>query len=408
MSSAGRRRCSPTSTTPGATCPGRTSTCPPSSSGGPRSAPTRRSSAAPRGGAMPSSAPAPSSPETSRTTRWSTATRRGCGAGCAPAASSSVWGSRPIPRRRPAARRARVAIAGRGSPSPKSSDRRRPVDHGHPDEDTDAPLAGAAPRPPGSVSRDRARGHGGAPRRLRAPAVHPRATRGRPRGGDRGLLRLSARRRHLVGDRRPPRAGSIGDVGCFSFFPSKNLGAFGDAGMCVTNDPALAERLKILRVHGSKPKYHHLIVGGNFRLDEVQAAVLLVKLKHLDGWTARRQANAGTYQTAFEEARLADRLGTPRVPAGYRHIFNQYVVRAERRDDLREHLRRAEIGTEIYYPVPLHLQECFASLGGTPEDCPVSVRAAKETLALPIYPELTAEQQRHVVRTIVEFYAPGH
>jgi len=170
----------------------------------------------------------------------------------------------------------------------------------------------------------------------------------------------------------------------------------------------LAERLKILRVHGSKPKYHHLVVGGNFRLDEVQAAVLLVKLKHLDGWTGRRQANARVYQTAFEEARLADRLGTPRVPAGYRHIFNQYVVRAERRDDLREHLRRAEIGTEIYYPVPLHLQECFASLGGKPEDCPVSVRAAKETLALPIYPELTADQQRHVVRTIAEFYEPGH
>ncbi|PYM36920.1 MAG: transcriptional regulator [Candidatus Rokuibacteriota bacterium] len=204
------------------------------------------------------------------------------------------------------------------------------------------------------------------------------------------------------------RAGSIGDIGCFSFFPSKNLGAFGDAGMCVTNDPALAERLKILRVHGSKPKYHHLVVGGNFRLDEVQAAVLLVKLKHLDGWTGRRQANARVYQTAFEEARLADHLGTPRVPAGYRHIFNQYVVRAERRDDLREHLRRAEIGTEIYYPVPLHLQECFASLGGKPEDCPVSVRAAKETLALPIYPELTEDQQRHVVRTIAEFYEPGH
>ncbi|PYN54257.1 MAG: transcriptional regulator, partial [Candidatus Rokuibacteriota bacterium] len=204
------------------------------------------------------------------------------------------------------------------------------------------------------------------------------------------------------------RAGSIGDIGCFSFFPSKNLGAFGDAGMCVTNDPALAERLKILRVHGSKPKYHHLVVGGNFRLDEVQAAVLLVKLKHLDGWTGRRQANARVYQTAFEEARLADRLSPPRVPAGYRHIFNQYVVRAERRDDLREHLRQAEIGTEIYYPVPLHLQECFASLGGKPEDCPVSVRAAKETLALPIYPELTADQQRHVVRTIAEFYEPGH
>src|SRR5436190_17753855 len=206
----------------------------------------------------------------------------------------------------------------------------------------------------------------------------------------------------------PRRAGGIGDIGCFSFFPSKNLGAFGDAGMCVTNDLALAERLKILRVHGSKPRYHHLIVGGNFRLDEVQAAVLLVKLKHLDGWTARRQANAGTYQTAFEEARLADRLGTPRVPAGYRHIFNQYGVRAERRGDRTDHLRRAEIGTEIYYPVPLHLQECFASLGGKPEDCPVSVRAAKETLALPIYPELTADQQRHVVRAIAEFYEPGH
>jgi len=200
------------------------------------------------------------------------------------------------------------------------------------------------------------------------------------------------------------RAGSIGDIGCLSFFPSKNLGAFGDAGMCVTNDPTLAERLKILRVHGSKPRYHHLVVGGNFRLDELQAAVLLVKLAYLDGWTQRRQANARFYATAFQEAGLGDHMSTPRALDGYRHIFNQYVVRAERRDDLKDHLRQADVSTEIYYPVPLHLQTCFAHLGYAPEHCPEAVRAARESLAIPIYPELTPDQARHVVSTVAEFY----
>jgi len=202
----------------------------------------------------------------------------------------------------------------------------------------------------------------------------------------------------------PRRAGGIGDIGCFSFFPSKNLGAFGDAGMCVTNDLALAERLKILRVHGSKPRYHHLIVGGNFRLDELQAAVLLVKLKHLDGWTARRQENARYYTAAFREAGVGDHVGTPRALDGHRHIFNQYVVRAVRRDDLKEHLREAGVSTEVYYPVPLHLQQCFAYLGCKPEDCPEALRATREALALPIYPELTRDQAHHVVRTVTEFY----
>jgi dTDP-4-amino-4,6-dideoxygalactose transaminase len=200
------------------------------------------------------------------------------------------------------------------------------------------------------------------------------------------------------------RAGSRGSIGCFSFFPSKNLGAFGDAGMCVTNDPALAERLKVLRVHGGKRKYHHLIVGGNFRLDELQAAVLLVKLKYLDGWTERRQANARSYQTAFQEARLGDHISTPRALDGHRHIFNQYVVRAERRDDLKDHLLRAGVSTEVYYPVPLHLQPCFAYLGYEPEHCPEALRAARESLAIPIYPELTEDQRRHVVSAVAEFY----
>jgi dTDP-4-amino-4,6-dideoxygalactose transaminase len=200
------------------------------------------------------------------------------------------------------------------------------------------------------------------------------------------------------------RAGSFGDIGCFSFFPSKNLGAFGDAGMCVTSNPALADRLKMLRVHGSRTKYHHLLIGGNFRLDELQAAVLQVKLRYLDGWTARRQENARYYHSAFNEAPIGDGIGVPRVLEGHRHIFNQYVVRAARRDALKEHLLRAEVFTEIYYPVPLHLQECFGYLGYTLEQCPEATRAARETLALPIYPELTTDQQHHVVRTIVEFY----
>jgi dTDP-4-amino-4,6-dideoxygalactose transaminase len=200
------------------------------------------------------------------------------------------------------------------------------------------------------------------------------------------------------------RAGSMGDIGCFSFFPSKNLGAFGDGGMCTTNDPALAERLQVLRVHGGKPKYYHAVIGGNFRLDELQAAVLLVKLKYLDQWTAARQANAKYYDDAFDRSGLGERVQRPRALPGHRHIYNQYVLRVERREDLKKHLAAAKIGTEVYYPVPLHMQQCFAYLGYRPEDCPESARAAAETVAIPIYPELNEAQRRCVVDTVAAFY----
>src|SRR3984893_7434556 len=201
------------------------------------------------------------------------------------------------------------------------------------------------------------------------------------------------------------RAGTIGDVGCFSFFPSKNLGAFGDAGLCTTNDPELAEKMRVLRVHGGKPKYFHAVIGGNFRLDELQAAVLRVKLKYLDGWTEGRQRNAAYYDAAFAAAGLGAKLRTPHVVPGDRHIFNQYVLRAHGRDALRARLTERGIGSEIYYPVPLHLQQCFAYLNYRAGDFPQSERAAAETLALPIYPELTQAQLAHVVATVAEFYA---
>ena len=201
------------------------------------------------------------------------------------------------------------------------------------------------------------------------------------------------------------RAGTIGDVGCFSFFPSKNLGAFGDAGLCTTNDAELADSMRVLRVHGGKPKYYHAVIGGNFRIDELQAAVLRVKLKYLDGWTEGRQRNAAYYDVAFGEAGLGAKLRTPLAIAGHRHIFNQYVVRAQRRDALKARLTERGIGTEIYYPVPLHLQKCFAYLNHGTGDFPHSEQAAQETLALPIYPELTHEQLAYVVATIAEFYA---
>jgi dTDP-4-amino-4,6-dideoxygalactose transaminase len=200
------------------------------------------------------------------------------------------------------------------------------------------------------------------------------------------------------------RAGSVGDVGCLSFFPTKNLGAFGDAGMNVTNDSGLHERMRILRVHGGEPKYYHALIGGNFRLDELQAAVLLIKLKHLDAWTRARQANAARYDELFRAADLGDAIKVPpRVP-GYRHIFNQYVVRARKRDELRSHLAANGVGTEVYYPVPLHAQRCFAYLEHDPADFPEAEKAAAEALALPIYPELTSEQLEYVVRQIAAFY----
>jgi dTDP-4-amino-4,6-dideoxygalactose transaminase len=200
------------------------------------------------------------------------------------------------------------------------------------------------------------------------------------------------------------RVGSIGDIGCFSFFPSKNLGAFGDAGLCTTNDAELAESMRVLRVHGGKPKYFHAVIGGNFRIDELQAAVLRVKLKYLDGWTEARQRNAAYYDAAFAAASLAGNVITPRAKVVGRHIFNQYIVRVKNRDALKEHLTKRSIGTEIYYPVPLHLQKCFEYLKYTEGDFPESERAAAETLALPIYPELTQAQLDHVVASVAEFY----
>jgi dTDP-4-amino-4,6-dideoxygalactose transaminase len=208
-------------------------------------------------------------------------------------------------------------------------------------------------------------------------------------------------------DAHERRACSYGDVGCLSFFPTKNLGAFGDAGMCVANDPALAERLDILRVHGGRPKYFHSFIGGNFRLDELQAAVLNVKLKHLDEWTAGRQRNAAFYDRAFARADLGRAVATPVPAKGGRHIYNQYIIRVRDRDLLRQHLTAGGVGTEIYYPVPLDQQKCFAYLGHRAGDFPESERAAEETLALPIFPELSETQLQYVVDTIAAFYRRG-
>ncbi len=200
------------------------------------------------------------------------------------------------------------------------------------------------------------------------------------------------------------RAGSMGDFGCFSFFPSKNLGAFGDGGIVTASSEELHEHLKIIRVHGSRPKYYHKFIGGNFRLDALQAAVVSVKLKYLDEWSRGRQENAKTYRTLFAESGL-EGIKLP-VEKENRHIYNQFVIQVpEKRDELRRFLQQEEIGTEIYYPVPLHLQECFAYLNYKKGDCPNSERAATHTLALPIYPELTDDQQAYVVEKIKEFYA---
>jgi dTDP-4-amino-4,6-dideoxygalactose transaminase len=207
-------------------------------------------------------------------------------------------------------------------------------------------------------------------------------------------------------DARGRRACSQGDIGCLSFFPTKNLGAFGDAGMCVTNDPELAARLAMIRVHGMEPKYYHQLVGGNFRIDELQAAVLVIKLRHLDAWSRARQENACFYFGAFERAGLKEIVALPAALPG-RHIYNQFVIRAPNRDALKAHLGQSGVGTEIYYPVPLHRQQCFADLGYLAGDFPESERAAAETLALPIFPELGREQLQYVVDCIARFYGKG-
>lgn len=207
------------------------------------------------------------------------------------------------------------------------------------------------------------------------------------------------------------RACSMGTIGCLSFFPSKNLGCLGDGGMAVTNDPDLAERMRVLRVHGSKPKYYHKMIGGNFRLDTIQAAVLNVKLNYLDEWTKRRQDNADRYETLFNQSGLVQQ-GKVKLPEPvYRntgtkhyHIYNQFVLRLEHRDELMAYMKQRGVGAEIYYPVPFHLQECFRDLGYKEGDFPESERAAKETMAIPIYPELTLAQQAEVVETIISYY----
>jgi dTDP-4-amino-4,6-dideoxygalactose transaminase len=195
--------------------------------------------------------------------------------------------------------------------------------------------------------------------------------------------------------------GSMGTVGCLSFFPSKNLGGFGDGGMMLTNDEALGEKLALFRMHGSKPKYYHKFVGGNFRLDTIQAAGLLVKLKYLESWSDKRRANAKMYDALFAGF---DKVGTPKVRPENTSIYNQYVIRVgDKRNDLMAFLKDNGIGTEIYYPVSMHEQECFASLGYKRGDFPVSETAAGETLALPIYPELTDAQMTYVATKVKEF-----
>ena len=213
--------------------------------------------------------------------------------------------------------------------------------------------------------------------------------------------------------------GTFGDIGCYSFFPSKNLGCFGDGGLNVTNDEKLGEHLHILRVHGGYPKYYHKFIGGNFRIDAIQSAVINVKLPHLDGWSEQRRKNAEAYNKLFIEAGLAEVTGKTKFDeknkvllpkAIYKdsgvknyHIFNQYIIRVEKRDELRKFLSENEIGNEIYYPVPFHLQECFADLGYSKGDFPAAEFAADTSIALPIYPELGKDQISFVVSKIKEF-----
>ena len=241
-----------------------------------------------------------------------------------------------------------------------------------------------------------------------------------------GLLVIEDAAQAIGAEYNGRRVGSIGHYGCLSFFPSKNLAAAGDGGMVVTNDAERAERLRCLRAHGSQPKYHHRVIGGNFRLDALQAAIVTAKLRHLDGWTERRNQNAERYKRLFDDSGLTildtrdwaraqasngkDPRGAPHVVlptvVAQRHVFNQYVIRVPCRDTLRTDLQTKGVSTEIYYPVPMHLQECFRDLGYKPGDFPESELAASETVALPIYPELTDDQARYVVQCVRECLMP--
>lgn len=207
------------------------------------------------------------------------------------------------------------------------------------------------------------------------------------------------------------RAGNLGDLGCFSFFPSKNLGCFGDGGMVVTNQTELYEKVRILRVHGSKPKYYHSLVGGNFRLDSLQAAILNVKFSMLEDWHEQRRENVKRYNEMFSNTNLVKNNFVQLPVAVYEdsgvknyHIFNQFVVRVSKRDALREYLKEKGIGSEVYYPVPFHLQDCFQSLGHKAGDFPEAEKAANDTLALPVFPGLTQAQQENVVKQITTFF----
>ena len=200
------------------------------------------------------------------------------------------------------------------------------------------------------------------------------------------------------------RAGVLGNTGCFSFFPTKNLGGFGDGGLMTTDDPQLADALAMLRVHGSRVRYLHDAVGINSRLDALQAAVLHIKLKYLDRWTEGRRRNAERYQRLFAQGNLLDRITVPATGPGNFHVYNQYTIRAPQRDELRNFLKEKGVGSEVYYPLPMHLQNCYQDLGYRKGSFPVSERAAEEVLSLPIFAELTEDQQAYVVRMIGEFY----
>ena len=200
------------------------------------------------------------------------------------------------------------------------------------------------------------------------------------------------------------RAGVLADVGCFSFFPTKNLGGFGDGGLMTTDDNGLADALAMLRVHGSRVRYLHEAVGINSRLDALQAAILHVKLKYLDQWTEGRRRNAERYRRLFADAQLLDRVLLPVTRPGNFHVYNQYTVRVRQRDELRNYLKEKGVGTEVYYPLPMHLQNCYHNLGYHKGSFPVSERAAEEVLSLPIYAELTEDQQAYVVQMIAEFH----